>query len=76
MTEGGCVCRRLDGEMLDQATQEYLCRRTFAEILIKLKLPNLDILDPTNTSLVAEHRLTLTITIKKNYEPEGHITIK
>ena len=58
-TEGGCVCRRIDGEVLHPATQEYLNKRTPAEILIRLKLPNLDILDPNNTNLMPEHRLTL-----------------
>ena len=40
------------------ATQEFQCKRTSAETLIKLKLPSLDVLDP-NTSYVAEHRLTV-----------------
>ena len=41
------------------ATQEHLCKRTSAETLIKIRLLNLNILDPTNSNFVAEHRLTL-----------------
>ena len=58
LTEGGCLCDKIDGMIRHPATQEFQCKRTSAETLINLKLPSLDVLDP-NTNFVAEHRLTV-----------------